>query len=916
MSKLNEQFVNSFVSEIARINGTDFEYLCKPILSLISNQEVLHKGHNLYIKPVGYTADFITDDLELYGQCGTDPDYFENLYKPIHDIERSLVNHKKCKEIFLFSNRRASGGQISKLHIEITAKWQNLEVKIFDAEKIANVILKNIYNTLKVEEVLGYLPKTFEYYRILPQTNKLPSFKTKYFERDEETYIIGQIQNKDYLQIYGISGIGKTELTISLANSLQNQYDSVIWLDGDSIDTETLNLSSVHISKFNNTLNLDYFLQEFKILLIVDNLNSNINEFVELFKCSNKNNSKCIITSLQRNLPLTDSYNLTFLDSEIAEKILYNSEIKPDSEQVELIINEIYGYPLVLNLIVSAIEVDDFSWNEIIDEIKNLKDFPDSRNEKLSKRIIGKFVTLLDVELQWIKKLDNRKISRHFFNEILSKKSIIELEKRSLIRIQDSFFYDTHQLILDSIKSEIKNVDDEIINEKLESYFNKHNEIKSIDYYRFLLNHKEFIKSVYEALTFTDNLKKSILYSLIQADDSFNSPEWFIQELDNFNFDIRIDYYDLLLFIEKSEIELFQIDKKSDAYSNKSNCVIEELISVLESATELSFKIVLYHHIGKFFLKIKDDKNAILHFEKVLEIDENADYSRLQLARLYVNNKEIGKAEDEIAHIFSKDIDFKNQSLSILLSFYELLARNEFKKYRTKYIDDNIETFIKVILNSLDSNFEQPYKVVEKLSSHLSYMLKDAYNEICETLPFPSNIENNRNLRFAYAKIKLSQYKMFKYSDKVDEVVDENQMEIIFKTSEKYFKTIDFQNDYERKQLIDLYIASEQYDEAFEFSKEIEVKEEPFYLQNMCKILRGKQKFDESIESIDEAMENGKYLPDFYIAAFLNDKAETVYLKKDKFCLSILQNAIDKQNTQKTKELWNSKMEKWEEELK
>lgn len=911
MSRLKEHFINSFVTEIGRINGTDFEYLCKPLFALITNQEVLHKGHNLDTKPVGYTADFISSDLKIFGQSGTDPDYFTNLDKPIHDIERSLENHKKCDKIVLFANRRATGGQISQLNILISAKWQNLIVETYDSERIANVILKNIHNTLLVEEVLEYLPKTYEYYRILPQANKLPSFKTKYFQRNEESEIIEYLNAQNYLQIYGVSGIGKTEISISIANTLQEGFDSVLWLDGDFFGTEIHNLSSVHISKFNNTLNLDYFLQEFKVLIIVDNLNVNVSEFVSLFTASNKHNSKCVITSLQRNLEPTSSYNLSFIETEIARKILLNSKTRPSDIQIETIISEVSGYPLVLNLIVSAIDVDDFSWDDILNELANLKDFSDSKNQKLSERIIGKFKSVINTELQWLKQLNNRKISRHFLSENLSKRSISELEKRSLIRIQDSFFFDTHQLILDSIKSEITTSDNEFILEGLEKYLSKYNEIKNIDYFHFLLNHNSFVRDIYAKITFEENLKKTILYALIQATDSFNSSEWFLKELSQIKYEPKTKYYDLLLLIEKSEIELYQIDKSSDDYRNKCQEIIDDLIEVLNDVKESNFKIVLNHHIGKFYSRLKDEEKAIEYFNKVIAEDVNADYSRLQLARLFLNKKDFENAKVEIERVFSKDIDFKNQSLSILLSFYELLFRNELKNERTKFLDDRIESFIKVILNSIDSNFEQPYMVLEKLSSHLGYLQKESFNEICEALPFPSNIDDNKRLRLAFAKIKLSQYKMLKYSDQLSK----DNMEIVLSVAEKYFNSIDFENDFERKQLLDLYITSEQYDKALDFAAKFEDKNEPFYLQNLSKILRGKNNLEEALKTIDQALINDKVVADFYKAAFLNDKAEILFMKKDKSCIDILQNAIDKQNTDKTKSSWTAKKEKWLTEL-
>lgn len=439
----------------------------------------------------------------------------------------------------------------------------------------------------------------------------------------------------------------------------------------------------------------------------------------------------------------------------------------------------------------------------------------------------------------------------------------------------------------------------------MENYLSKYNEIKNIDYFHFLLNHNGFICELYETISFTQNLKKVILYSLIQATDSFNYSVWYLDELNQIEYEPKTNYYDLLLLIEKSEIELCQIDKTSDNYNKKCEEIIEILIDVLKAVTESNFKIVLNHHIGKFYSRLKDDNNAIEYFNKVIADDANADYSRLQLVRIYINKKEFDKAKIEIEKILSKEIDFKTQSLSILLSFYDLLFRNELKNERTKFIDERIESFIKVILSSIDSNFEQPYLVLEKLSSHLGYLQKESFNEICESLPFPSNIDNNKKLRFAYAKIKLSQYKMLKYAEQLSK----EKMGTVLSVAEKYFNTIDFANDFERKPLLDLYIASEQYDKALEFADKFEDKNDPFYLQNLSKTHRGKNNLDEAIKYIDRAISSK--VADFHKAAFLHDKAEALYLKKDKSCIDTLQEAIDKQNTDKTKASWAKKKNDW-----
>ena len=916
MNLLKRNFIKSFADELANLNGTEFEYLCRPLLGVLLGEDVEHKGHNLYGKPVGYTADFLADNFNVIGQCGTEPEYFDDLGKPIKDIDRAIANHPKSETIYLFANQRGTGGKLTSLDSKIKEKKYNKTIVTYDSEKCANAVLDNLNATTKIEEILDYLPKTKELYKVLPQTNKLPSFKSQYLSRDEEKEILAILDTQDCVQVYGISGIGKTELTISIANYLKAQFETVIWLDGDILEKEGVNFSSVHIRRFNSRINLEFLLQRHKTLVIVDNLNQNITSFFNDFKKHNQSNSKCIISSLQRNADRDQSYDLGFLNLELAKRILQSTKPQPSEKELDAILAYVQGYPLVLKLIKSAVETDDFTWGDIVNEIDTLKDFIDDRNKRLSDRIIEKYLNTINKELTLIHILDNRILSRNFISNALGKVGVDSLQKRSLITVQDSYYFNVHQLILDAIKQNT-NVDrfKELYESKLFEYLFKFNEIKSLDYYKFLLNHRDYLDRTYDQTTKNSDLKKVILYAFIQSTDYFSNPEWVVSELDKLDLDPAKSYLDLLLYIEQQEIQLFQLKDKEEDYTKLCLDKAKTLETILDEITEQSSERVLLHHIGKFYLKGKELENATKYFNLVLKMDNNADYSLLQLARIDIQEKRFDHAEEKIEKVLDNQIDLSKQSLSILLSFYELISNFKFSKLRKKYIDDQPEFFLTVLLSSIDKNFDQPYQVLNKLSGHLAYMTKEVYQAICELLPLPSNLEASDKLKFAYANIFFAYYKLLKYSENGKIEDKESKMKDAALISEQYFLSSSLKNDFERKRLLDLYIQSEDVVKAKQTLEDFENQEDPFILQNKCKVYRMNEDLPLALEAINKALEQND-VAQAHKAAFLNDKAETLRLMQKQECIEILDEAIDLQPTQKTKLHWSEKKVKWIEELK
>ena len=784
MGSLKQQFIAAFVEEIERLNGTDFEFLCIPVFELILNIEVLHKGHNLNKKPVGYTADMITEDAFHIGQCGTDPNYFNDFSKAIHDITRAFINHPNGEIVYLFANQRASGKQFTDCVFELENKFPKNTIHVYDAQRIAELVFDKINISSKIEAILEYLPKANQYYKILPESNRLPSFKSQYYSRVEEVEILSKLKSVDYLQIHGISGIGKTELMISLANQLENNFDTRIWLNGDDFINKTIDLSSVHLRKFNNNINLGIFLENHKILLIVDNLNSSVQILVDEFNRFNKANSKCLISSIERNVPFKNSFELSFLDTDSSRKILTSCNPTPNENQINIILDIIKGYPLILILLKSAVEVDAFTWDELINEIHLIKNLEDNTGKKISNRIIGKFVEIIKKELGLLKSLNKKQISRHFIRSAIGKTGEIALQKRSLISTQDSLFFNIHQLILDSIIEQVDNSSfEEEYETMLTSYLTVNNDVRSIEYYAFMFNHEEYLKTIYKRLPYGSELKKVLIYADIQASDYFTNPDEILAELNEFTLEPSTNQNDLLLFIEKAELELYKIEKQTDSYLNFCNKIIENLKKLLAISTSEENRRIINHHIGKLYFKKGEYSEAKPFFLEILKVVPNADYAILQLARIYKNLKELDLAKIEISKVLEADIDLSKQSLSILFSFYELTSDKDFADLRKKYISEKQAFFVGLFLQSVNPRFDHPYIVLEKLSGHLSYLDKDIMKEICESLPFPHNIENNKKLMKAYANINLAFFKLLKFSETDGKT---EKMKLAYATAEKY----------------------------------------------------------------------------------------------------------------------------------
>jgi hypothetical protein len=325
-----------------------------------------------------------------------------------------------------------------------------------------------------------------------------------------------------------------------------------------------------------------------------------------------------------------------------------------------------------------------------------------------------------------------------------------------------------------------------------------------------------------------------------------------------------------------------------------------------------NFDLLIRHHIAKILYWKGDQESAAKEFSDLLTEYPESQHSRLQITRIFSNQKKHDEVDDQINIVLGSSK--KLVSHSILLSFYDLLSDSNYQDARKKFIDDRIVDFFVDFSSTLYSSFDHPYRVISKLSGHLGYNHPKEFSAFCSNLPAPDNIQNNAMVMQAYATIQMALYRVYKYSTLDDK---DKLMESSATIAEKYYLEAGADSDFQKNTLAKFYLEIGNYDKASNTLEFLTSKEDAFYYQTLSKIQRFKNDFGAAINSIDKAIDIEKNRDNrkWFLSSFLNDKAETLFLQNDPTSISVLEEALEIQTNKKTKDAWLNKIQKWKSEF-
>lgn len=905
---LAKQFKNAIVRDMSSFNGTQFEDFCQVLLRLILNDDdILHKGCNLNGKPVSYAVDIKTEDCKIVGQSGTDTDYFSkaDFEKPMGDIRGTEKNNPLCEVLYLFSNQRASDAQHTGLATKINAESPSFEVKIYDVEKIAETIYENV-NAPRCNEVWQYLTESSQFYNIFPKRNCIPQSSLYYVQRDKESKAFqALLETQSIVEIVGVSGIGKSEFAKQVTKDISQNFESLFWING----SEYKSLDSVKLCRFGYEVNLRFVLENYKSLVIVDNLNENVAKLNEDFQKANKHESKCIITSLKQSLSDALTYKLPCMEDELICKYIDSFGLSISETERKKLVTLVAGYPLAVNMICASAKDDLFSIGELLSD-GALQKLEDEHNQRLSERIVRKIYDKYAAELNLLSYIDCQVISSDFLRVIVDRIRLKYLCRYSVLQQEDAYTFRIHQVVLDAIKCIAHIPDLKELADKLSCYLDNKNHQKDIPFFTLFHHNVSFIDKVYHNADTTEEQKKVILYSRLQAENTFSDPLKYLSLINELTLQPANSLYDCLLQADKNEIELSAT--KREEFSEKAKNIIVDLESELKKTTDENIKFELLHHIGKLYVKLREGENAKPYFENALMICPKAYATMLQLAKIAHNSKpsDISKAKEYVSTILDDNIKGHDVPLTIVLACYSVfLSKKAYSDLEDKYIESNFENFSNVIMNSLLNFNNQAVPTLGSFAYSFAYIKPEFMLRTFELLQkLPAASSDNVYIR-ACANLKAVEYKL-----EIDKKSD--KAKTIFKEAEYYFELLNLKEkeegrskDYMRKRYQELLMDAEEWKQALEFSANFDDKDSEFYYQNVAKIYQNLQDYPLAIENIDKAI--AKVSDTDYKSSFLWNKACILYDMGDKESLKILQEAIDMRKEDKAKDEWKEMLNKW-----
>ena len=584
---------------------------------------------------------------------------------------------------------------------------KNVTIEIFDCKKIADEIYDYCVERSALFNALGnYLP---DFKRDMERETYFGNVQKQgsNYINPESIYeqLVNHIHNNPISVISGISGAGKTEISIYYARNNKDNYENVFWLTGKDFKSNPI---MDNYKRGGVSINLVSIFNVIKSLIVIDNYDKIIceNDFSD-FKQGFSIGSRILITSLN-----TGNNSLYFKIPRFPEdcslKILGDA-----SEEAKSLLDKI-NIPVVLTAIKSICDCGECSYKEIYSDIKPiLQSLTDDDNKVILERVLNKY-PYVDLLKRLCCTL-NATFDIQLLKKYINISQFINLQKSSfLIECNNRDTCTFHSFIISCLRDKDESKD-------FITFISKYLDNKSglIDEYILRQIHLSY-GEIKEIVIKEPEKLNWITYALLQKEENKDKKNIY-RTLYTHKFTKGLSFEKIRCLLDIKEAYSYDAPDQDDYLMSYEKELEKAMTIYYENDKALK---LIYHHLGKNKRRQKKYIEAVDLFNKELKIDNHSFPAYEQIIKCAKSDRSLIKNSKTAIEQIISAIKGDDEQLPIRIALAFISDLRSFEDYVTI---ENADDFKKIIIKA---SYDEMYQFYEAFVSFVNfYYYKDA--EIC-----------------------------------------------------------------------------------------------------------------------------------------------------------------------------------------
>ena len=741
--------------------GPMFERFGAKFLDHHLGVELVHRGLNAQLNPVGGTVDSVDDPGRVAGEYSIEKDYFQARWeKPTNDLLHVLRTHPDVKDIYLLSSQlaTAAGIKAAKARAGAWPGFADRTIHFYDARRIAEAIVDEmLLDDGAMRALVEHLPVLDRILNEHRATLTLPAVDPRRVALPSVEAAIDAALSEEspVVAISGLAGTGKSDAAAAYADSRRDLYNVPMWLEGSEL-AKLADLRAQRLWRGGADLNVAGLLKSRACLLVIDDLPPEIALADLKALCGRE--SRILVT---RRETAGGDISIPALSPTEARQILDRDLAEPCPEPVlSALMRTVGGHPMSFALVNKAVATGMAVWAEVGEDCDSVAEFGDGR-ERLADRVLGRLKPLLATELTIFEWVGASSCDYRFFKAAIRSPGIAKIRGQGLLAADRPAVARLHDVVYASLK-----VQNWLTSERaavLDRQFDHHLAAVIAEESLALLILATTMRAKLESIAAV-RFSPAVLLALLHLwspeelrRGEVGDPEAHLADLEARG--VPATYVETRFILESIEC-LYRADKVGSIDDAKvtleKRLPLFERLLKLEVANSLSHTET-QHHSAKALKILGRIEKASEQFEAVMSGPHPLDATRLQLIRLYAgNNDRAVELADEILTAAETPLTVIS---SVVLGVVENLSwakGNALDKLFAKH-GDLIE---REIVQAAGAGLEQAYTALATVGRYWSWHEPERLRKVFDAIPVmpPEAADDRTSGALGEILLKLGKY--------------------------------------------------------------------------------------------------------------------------------------------------------------